>query len=616
MAMASFAFFSICGESLAKESVFFQSGKAYFENNEFLGSNEIPDGCADSSIGSVWITSVKPTLGTKLTKGTYVTFSGKFSFHFNKIFSGRIDILLFPYPTYDSTPVIFVQSINVSGSSGSSISFQGKVLIQRESSDPIKKLDSFELWAVLFPDGYDCSAIVNIYGSYPVVADKVKLTVKTNSVSIGTITGPDINCGSDCLASYSGGKKVLLTATPKANWLFDYWDVDGSCYANSQITVEMDGNKNVLAKFKPKSNVFSLKPVNNTLLGSKTPLVLIHGNGMEKQTQYGWNKFIKIADDDAEFSSKYKLYLFRCDSDKTNQEAGLALGVLMDKIPSLLNKPIVILAHSRGGLDSRYYMNYYKIIEGSFSGKKGGEKVKYLLTLATPHHGSPGADRWWVDFSINHTFKSDPILASKLGWVYFEHTWNSNYKYLLWNDSSKEVTDNLVKWDSAYFDEEMEKKFESAGVREIYKLNENEKYFNKIVAFGGNNTNLKIGPWELLNAATFLTSPHSRLDMGSLLMACMHIVPNGYDSIPIDNDYFPFIANDGLVPLDSATCVGRGEKSVFSLDIDGKVIYDKQELVNRILVKKIIIMGGLTDHLHFIDSDRVVKRAIQELLSF
>ena len=69
----------------------------------------------------------------------------------------------------------------------------------------------------------------------------------------------------------------------------------------------------------------------------------------------------------------------------------------------LNGRPLIIVAHSLGGIVARQFMSRYRFpdalgpgldghADGNLKGKLGGEAVTRLITLATPHLGSPGAD--------------------------------------------------------------------------------------------------------------------------------------------------------------------------------------------------------------------------------
>src|SRR3990167_10535102 len=130
----------------------------------------------------------------------------------------------------------------------------------------------------------------------------------------------------------------------------------------------------------------------NPHLSGRTPLILIHGihgNQQEDETddinnpnRGYWQRFIMHFYNSSNLNKAYKLYRFHYVSDKIDVDhisQGLRYWI---NLAFGTNRPIVILAHSMGGLVARSYMNSYG----------GGERVLKLITLATPHHGTPGAN--------------------------------------------------------------------------------------------------------------------------------------------------------------------------------------------------------------------------------
>lgn len=80
------------------------------------------------------------------------------------------------------------------------------------------------------------------------------------------------------------------------------------------------------------------------------------------------------------------------------QSAYLSDAVTKLQASSGLSRPFVIIAHSMGGLVSRYYIHQHP---GDVSG---------LVTLATPHHGSPLADSFgWVGFFMGASDAVDDL---------------------------------------------------------------------------------------------------------------------------------------------------------------------------------------------------------------
>ena len=72
------------------------------------------------------------------------------------------------------------------------------------------------------------------------------LTLTKAGTGSGTVTGPGINCGSDCAESYASGTVVSLTATPSAGTTFTGWS--GACTGGS-CQIFMNGAKGVTANF-------------------------------------------------------------------------------------------------------------------------------------------------------------------------------------------------------------------------------------------------------------------------------------------------------------------------------------------------------------------------------
>lgn len=84
---------------------------------------------------------------------------------------------------------------------------------------------------------------------------QVRLSVERGGDGTGTVTGPGIDCGSDCAERYDPGTVVTLTATPGAESTFLEWT--GACTTTTTTcTVTMDAAKSVTAKF-------SVRPVLN-----------------------------------------------------------------------------------------------------------------------------------------------------------------------------------------------------------------------------------------------------------------------------------------------------------------------------------------------------------------
>ena len=93
----------------------------------------------------------------------------------------------------------------------------------------------------------------------------VMLTVVKAGLGAGSVTGPGINCGTDCTESYGSGA-VALTATPAAGSTFGSW---AGCDSVAAIvcTVNATSSRTVTALFNPSSDVaapeVSVAPTSN-----------------------------------------------------------------------------------------------------------------------------------------------------------------------------------------------------------------------------------------------------------------------------------------------------------------------------------------------------------------
>jgi len=131
--------------------------------------------------------------------------------------------------------------------------------------------------------------------------------------------------------------------------------------------------------------------------GKKTPLILIHGhqavNANEDVTVDAnyWNAFLAAFQRDSAANAKFTPYLFQYCSDR--EPVAKIAEQLRDAIDTKLkDRPHTIVAHSLGGLIATSYMAETTHKTGIWKGKRGGDTVRGLITLATPHHGTPGAN--------------------------------------------------------------------------------------------------------------------------------------------------------------------------------------------------------------------------------
>ena len=204
----------------------------------------------------------------------------------------------------------------------------------------------------------------------------------------------------------------------------------GSGIAKAQ-SYDAQLNARTLASVKPESGTAqSAKPMVTGPVGSytflytdgstdptdyRTPLILIHGieggtvswqNGVQTATTDTWDKFLEyynqscdpLTNQGCDLQNTYRIYEFIYQSDLYSVY-DLA-GSLRNQIDAAVSAhlmpdgPVVLLAHSMGGLIARSYMSQYQTNQGAsnYNGQLAGERVLKLITLGTPHHGTPIAN--------------------------------------------------------------------------------------------------------------------------------------------------------------------------------------------------------------------------------
>jgi hypothetical protein len=84
------------------------------------------------------------------------------------------------------------------------------------------------------------------------------LSVYKSGTGSGTVTSSPsgINCGDTCLATFSPGTQVTLTATPSSGSTFAGWS--GDCSGTGSCTLTMNSNKTVVANFNGNWNSGSM----------------------------------------------------------------------------------------------------------------------------------------------------------------------------------------------------------------------------------------------------------------------------------------------------------------------------------------------------------------------
>lgn len=128
------------------------------------------------------------------------------------------------------------------------------------------------------------------------------------------------------------------------------------------------------------SLIGSYKQMEDLLDPDLEPVDIIRGFSISEQYQAVLEDLRKFG-----FEEKKSLFLFPYDWRKSNAEAAGKLAARLDELAAqFAGAEITIVAHSMGGLVSRYYLE-----SGKFDTGAGFAAVRRLITLGTPHRGAP-----------------------------------------------------------------------------------------------------------------------------------------------------------------------------------------------------------------------------------
>jgi pimeloyl-ACP methyl ester carboxylesterase len=296
-----------------------------------------------------------------------------------------------------------------------------------------------------------------------------------------------------------------------------------------------------------------LVPYNNEELGDQTPLILVHGIGGNDEGNYcNWDRFLKFAERDAKFEQRFKVYLYKYDTSQSVPNLSEDLkNDLTELITSQGNRKVRVLAYSEGGLLYRNAMRDPYIMAHT-------EKV---ITIATPHHGSPLASTSWLREELKDNSLLSPVrMTSRISYLIAKAKYPTFEKDFAWDNfdgaiaGDQVVSDNAIMNDPVYL-ESLDKKLITYG-----------SYFGtgRVVSQQlSNELGIElVTPKERSGIRNFF-SKHLifslvRKNIADMPIAAQEAAIAGIDGATADKAIRPLMVyNDGISPISSTLWLGR-----------------------------------------------------------
>ena len=276
-----------------------------------------------------------------------------------------------------------------------------------------------------------------------------------------------------------------------------------------------------------------LEAVDQAPLGSRTPLLLIHGWTFDRPgppRPAVWDNFIAYSEDVPWVGETFKSYRVTYYSNvATVSDIGQILAELIDRMdardPGFAGRKLFIIGHSLGGLVARSFMQEWRLARGH--GIPGGERVLHLVTLGTPHHGTPLAN------GPSRDDKAGPLalmLSLFDGIVFRGMPWSEANRSDIHADRELGALAGLDY-----------SRFAGDGNPWLDRLNAGNPYWQNISMFAGS-----IRPGEGWNRGCLALNPPLNLS-ATTVMDCTAL---------LINDLYGRLSNDGIVPIVSAAFKG------------------------------------------------------------
>ena len=351
---------------------------------------------------------------------------------------------------------------------------------------------------------------------------------------------------------------------------------------------------------------------------AKTPLILIHGiHGTSDETDVTvynrtWDGFQRVFGS-SDAAKKFSVFVFQYCSDRKN------VSTIAEKLRDMIDRDLadrqhVLVAHSMGGLVAKSYMAEARHQTGSWKGKKGGETTLGLITLATPHHGTPGAN----DSDGMKSFVPDKYetVYRVIETIYWRTKEDKDGLTAMSPDAPNRAD---LRWDN--FDNKLDRSSKDINTT-LAKTNEIfAPFMPKLIAYAG-FAETRVNPVEIAMLMLQARRANSKAQMQHNMLTLANVgLVNGLGK--------HFGDADGMVPYTSALfcrsetgAVRQRPKNYVCLSVarvrrfeTGETTEEVRDLPDKNTLSIVRAKGGF-DHLDMLENEVVLKYVVQDLATF
>jgi len=197
--------------------------------------------------------------------------------------------------------------------------------------------------------------------------------------------------------------KRLFTAMLAATLALGFWlPGNGTGFSTGLTTTiasEIPSLSAELNQLPPNLYAYDTSP-----LGDRTPVILVHGIGGEDlEDAFHWKSFLTFTETRPDFQKRFKIYLFKYDTVRSVPEGSASFRKTLKEFLAGTDAPIKVVGYSEGGL----------LVRNALQDPLINARVKKVITIATPFHGSPLATPQWFAQQLDTEPALSPMRMSQ-----------------------------------------------------------------------------------------------------------------------------------------------------------------------------------------------------------